>query len=133
VNFVLGKGVARDKLIMGIPTYGKTFKLRNNNNNGVGAPAYGGGTQHYYTICQLVMSGEYTHRWEYEQRVPYAFSGSDWVGYDDIESVTEKAYYINQHQLGGAMFWSIDSDDHRNICGNGHHPLITTVYNIVRR
>jgi GH18 family chitinase len=58
--------------------------------------------------------------------VPFAFSGSQWVGYDDINSVTTKVNYINRNNLGGAMFWSIEQDDYSGKCGS----LVTKAYSL---
>lgn len=132
VQLLLGYGVPREKIIMGIPAYGIGFTLANPNNNGVGAPTTSGGYGTVYrTLCQRINSGAWNDRWEEAQRVPYMFLGSDWIGYDNVRSVTEKAYYINQQNLGGAMFWHLDGDDYDNVCGFGYHPIIRTVYNII--
>lgn len=131
VNLLLGKGIARNKLIMGIPAYGNAFNLANPGNNGVGAPASGAGSLKYFEICQRLNAGSLSEQWEADQQVPYAFGGSFWIGYDNIRSVIEKANYINNHDLGGSMWWALDTDDHSNSCGRGRYPLISTVYNII--
>jgi GH18 family chitinase len=45
--------------------------------------------------------------------------------------VIEKANYLKNQNLGGAMFWSLDSDDFNSQCGGGRFPLIAAVSNIV--
>lgn len=131
VNLLLRQGVSRDKLIMGIPAYGNSFRLANATNNMVGAAAVGTGSLKFNQICSRIKSGWYSYRWDDSQKVPYVFSGTDWVGYEDVRSVTEKANYIAEKDLGGAMFWSLDSDDYSNACGSGRYPLISTVSSIV--
>lgn len=131
VRLLLDKGVAKDKLIVGIPAYGRSFRLADPNRNGVGAPASGLATPKFFEICPRVNSRSLTYVFENTQRVPYAFAGTEWIGYDDVRSVTEKANYIKSNGLGGAMFWDIDSDDYNNVCGFGRYPLISTVYNII--
>lgn len=131
VKLLLNKGVAREKIIVGIPTYGNAFTLQNPNVNGVGAPASGAGSLKYFEICQRTRSGSLNYRWDDAQKVPYAFSGTQWVGYDDVRSVTEKANYIKNNNLGGSMFWAVDNDDYNNLCGGGKFALIKTVANIV--
>ena len=131
VQLLLNRGAPRDKLILGMASYGNAFRLNDANNNGVGAPASGGGSLTYLDICQRVNSGQFSYRWEESQRSPYAFNGYDWVGYDDVRAIEEKSHYINQQNLGGGMFWSVDSDDYQNACGQGFQTLIRTSRNII--
>lgn len=56
-------------------------------------------------------SKSWTRFWQAEQSVPYAVNGDQWIGYDDDLSVSIKLDYILGHNLGGAMFWSIETDD----------------------
>lgn len=132
VRLLLNYGIAREKLIMGIPAYGIGFFLADPNKNGVGAPTTSGGYAHTFRkLCQRIKSGGWNVRWAEAQKAPYMFRGSNWIGYENVRSVTEKAHYINKNNLGGAMFWRNDGDDFDNVCGFGYHPLIKTVYNIL--
>lgn len=128
VKFLLQKRIPREKLILGIATYGNAFKLKDSKNNGVGAPATGDGNLKYHEICSKIKSGSLEDRWEDTQKVPYAFGGSKWVGYDNIRSVEIKAKYIDDKGLGGAMFWALDSDDYSGGWGIGDFPLIRAVH-----
>uniref|UniRef100_A0A8C4NHY4 chitinase n=2 Tax=Eptatretus burgeri TaxID=7764 RepID=A0A8C4NHY4_EPTBU len=134
------KGAPSQKLIVGIPTYGRSFTLRSTNTS-LGAPAIGAGIRGhitgqdgflaYYEICQNLLSGWTRVRIEGE-KAPYAYSGKQWVGYDDQESVTEKACWITNQNLGGSMFWALDLDDFNgNACGEGSYPLIGQVKKIL--
>ena len=49
---------------------------------------------------------------------PYAYNGPYWVGYDDVESISIKAQWVNSLELGGSMVWSIEADDWRGDYGN---------------
>lgn len=132
VQFILKQEIDSDKLIMGIPTYGRAFTLADAANNGVGAATISGaGTKMFNQICQETKLGAYTYHWEETQKVPYAFNETFWIGYDDIRSIEKKAHYIINHQLGGAMFWSIDSDDYTGSCGSGKFPLIGSAYKLL--
>jgi chitinase len=84
VQLVLGMGAPRSKIMMGIPAYGNAFRLNDPNNNGVGAPAVGSGSIKFHDICPRVKTGSFNYRWDDAQKVPYAFSGTEWVGYDDV-------------------------------------------------
>ena len=48
-NLWVRLGAPRDKLIIGMPTYGRSFTLSNPSNHVVNAPASGGGTAGVYT------------------------------------------------------------------------------------
>jgi chitinase len=78
----------------------------------------------YYEICQLLKSN-WTQVYNTEQQAPYVYNGNQWIGYDDIQSLTQKANYIVSKGLGGGMFWALDLDDFTgSFCGN------VCIYNI---
>lgn len=43
IHYWIEKGADRKKLVMGMPMYGQSFSLADNNDNGLNAPTYGGG------------------------------------------------------------------------------------------
>nr|XP_006130492.1 acidic mammalian chitinase-like isoform X1 [Pelodiscus sinensis] len=125
-------GAPAEKLLMGFPTYGRTFKL-STTNTGVGAPASGGGSPGphtkesgilaYYEVCTFLEGA--TTVWIDEQEVPYAFKDNEWVGYDDVRSFEIKAQFLKENNYGGAMVWTLDLDDFSgSFCGAGANPLL---------
>lgn len=135
VKYWISQGAPPEKLILGIGAYGRSFTLASAANNGVGAPSWGGGSGGpimntwgflgYHEICTNVLRHQWRRIWEPTQKCPYAVNNDQWVGYDDIESTTYKLNYILDNKLGGAMWWSIDTEDFLNLCGNGRFPLIS--------
>nr|QLI34032.1 chitinase 6-1 [Sogatella furcifera] len=136
IKHYLKLGADRDKLVLGIPTYGRSYTLFNPESTDLGSPADGPGEQGeatrekgylaYYEICQSLNSEK---DWKIEQPKlgamgPYAYKDKQWVGYDDAFIVKEKAKYVNDKNLGGIMFWSIDNDDFRGKCHDRPYPLI---------
>ncbi|XP_010006620.1 PREDICTED: acidic mammalian chitinase-like, partial [Chaetura pelagica] len=113
-------GAPAKKLLVGFPTYGRTFTLQNPSNTAVGAPASGPGpagtyTQEagllaYYEICSFLNSGA-TQAWDAPEDVPYAYKGSEWVGYDNVKSFNIKVDWLKKNNFGGAMVWTVDLDD----------------------
>ncbi|VFV31445.1 oviduct-specific glycoprotein precursor [Lynx pardinus] len=127
-------GAPPEKLLMGLPTYGRTFNLLKASNNGLQAEAKGvalsgkytkqDGFLAYYEICSFVQKA--TKRWIDYQHVPYAYKGNVWVGYDDVLSFSHKARFIKGENFGGAMVWTLDLDDVKGtFCGTGPFPLVS--------
>ncbi|XP_012137363.2 chitotriosidase-1 [Megachile rotundata] len=139
VCYWLSQGAPADKIILGIPAYGRSFTLSNPSNTDIGAPARGAGTAGPYTreagmlgyneICEYIKKGWIVRRSDAD-KTPYAFNSDQWVGYDDVISVRKKATYINIKGLGGAMLWSIDTDDFSGSCGP-RYPLLRTVNSVL--
>lgn len=51
-------------------------------------------------------------------------NGPYWIGYDDVESFTDKVKYVNFLDIGGVMMWSIDTDNFRGDWGMKTFPLL---------
>ncbi|XP_033483289.1 acidic mammalian chitinase-like [Epinephelus lanceolatus] len=136
MNYWKSNGAPAEKLLVGFPTYGHTFRLASSN-TAVGAPASGPGPAGpftrqagfwaYYEICTFLKQGA-TQAWDAPQEVPYAFNAQTWVGYDNVKSFTIKLDWLKQSGFGGAMVWSLDLDDFSGtFCGQGPYPLISTI------
>ena len=141
MNHWISKGCPKYKLIVGIPTYGRSWTLSGSSTS-LGSSASGGGTAGpfsgeggflmYNEICVNVASNGWTKVPDSTGSMgPYAYSGNQWVGYDDISMASTKAKYIIDNNLGGGMFWDLPSDDFRNLCGEGTYPIIRTVHSIL--
>uniref|UniRef100_A0A3Q2DYQ5 Acidic mammalian chitinase n=1 Tax=Cyprinodon variegatus TaxID=28743 RepID=A0A3Q2DYQ5_CYPVA len=126
------QGAPLDKLLVGFPTYGRSFHL-STTATGVGAPASGPGSagphtkqpgfMSYLEVCTF-LNGT-TTQWIDEQKVPYAVKGDDWVGFDNKESFQIKAQYVKDNKYGGAFVWSLNLDDFAGwSCGQGPYPLV---------
>ncbi|XP_026862794.2 acidic mammalian chitinase-like [Electrophorus electricus] len=138
MNYWKNNGAPAEKLLVGFPTYGNTFTLRNPSNHGIGAPISGAGTAGKYTqeagelayfeICSFLKDGA-TEVWNAQQDVPYAYSGNQWVGYDNTKSFQLKAQWLVKSNFGGAMVWTIDMDDFLGtFCNQGKYPLINVLH-----
>jgi len=76
----------------------------------------------YHEICQ----NNWNTVFDQENGAPYAFQGDQWIGYDNAESIQLKMELVESRNLGGAMTWSIESDDFRGLCGESY-PLLKTM------
>ncbi|XP_072336027.1 acidic mammalian chitinase-like [Scyliorhinus torazame] len=131
VKYWRDKGAPANKLLVGIPTYGRTFKL-STLNSGVGAPASGPGPAGTYTtnkgflanyeICDFLQGAQ--KHWIDEQKVPYAVKGDIWLGYDDERSIDIKVKWIKKNKFKGALVWTLDFDDFSGHCKKGPYPIL---------
>jgi len=142
VHYWLRSGAPKNKLIMGMPLYGRTFTLRDATQTNVGSSHTGPGAAGVYTgepgfigyneICEKKLSEHWLRIWETQQQAPYVVLGKHWISYDDTESLTLKSQFVKDLGLAGAMVWSIETDDFLGVCGKGKFPLLSTISSIVR-
>lgn len=141
LSYWLSEGIPADKVVVGIPFYGRSFQLVSADQHqpedphhgpGIGGPYTGeSGNYGFNEICEYIVPNRRWQRdWSQIQAVPFFRSEKQWIGYDDMESVAFKANYINEQNLGGAMVWSIETDDFRNLCQMGHYPLLRQINGI---
>ena len=38
---------------------------------------------------------------------PYAYKNSEWVSFDDIDTIGQKIQILKDYKLGGAMIWAL--------------------------
>ncbi|XP_032522084.2 chitinase-like protein 3 [Danaus plexippus] len=143
LEFWLSQGCPPEKLLLGLPLYGHTFKLRNASVNGVRSPINGPGIAGPYTatngqigyneFCNKIRTETWDLRYDNLAKVPYAVQGTNWVSYDDENSLVEKIEYALNLNIGGVMIWSIETDDFHGICHSVDFPLLRAVNRAVGR
>ncbi|KAG7164862.1 chitinase 10-like 5, partial [Homarus americanus] len=131
VSYWEGKGAPKEKLVVGVPFYGRSFTLSNKNDANPGSRAKSGGKEGQYTqergflayheICQMQEQTGWTLKRD-SVGGPYAKKDDQWIGYDDPQYIKKKA-----EGLGGAMVWAIDLDDYKGVCGGERWPLLSTI------
>ncbi|NXX86769.1 CHIA chitinase, partial [Urocolius indicus] len=137
MNYWKSNGAPAEKLLVGFPAYGHSFRLKNSSDTAVGAPTSGPGPAGpytrqsgflaYYEICSFLDNGA-TKVWDNSEDVPYAYKGKEWVGYDNVRSFNKKVDWLKKSDFGGAMVWTIDLDDFTgNFCKQGKYPLINAL------
>lgn len=113
-------GAPAEKIMIGTPTYGRSFTLADVSKFDIGSPATGGGLPGDYTseagfmafyevyylhiiiyigrlidcvvlkVCDFLQEDNTTLVWDNEQQVPFAYRDNQWVGFDDERSLRTK-------------------------------------------
>lgn len=109
-------GVPPEKLVMGLPMYGRTWKLKDPNEHGIGAPAVGTGPGNlgilsYAQIVDFNLANRATVVYDNETVSMYSYAGTSWIGYDGLISVTNKVKFAQAQGLGGYFLWAIGYDN----------------------
>jgi len=119
----LEAGVSKEKLIMGLPFYGRgwsnviqTAQSPNGLFDSAKGPSPGtweAGVLDYSDLVEnYVNKNGYTRYWDDVSKVPYLFNSEKnvFISYDDEQSICYKVGYINLNDLGGAMVWEETQD-----------------------
>lgn len=125
-------GIPKNKLVLGLPAYGRSFTLSNPGNNGLDAPTNGPGTAGEITkeggflgfleICNRQRQG-----WSKGRDATvgsWIYSGNQWVGYDDLRDTVTKAKYARDNGYGGVMVWDVTMDDFKGTCCSTKFPFL---------
>jgi len=134
VNYWNALGMSKDKIMVGIPTYGHSFQLASTEHTGPDSAAVAQkGDVTYTEVCQLLANSSTHKAFDDESKVPYIYNGDLWVSYDDVESVTLKAQWIRDNQYAGSMTFDLNADDYQLECNNKTkfvlHSIIYSILN----
>jgi len=143
IKYWIEKGASPQKLTIGLPLYGRGFKLENPEVKGVHAPAADCGIAGPYTrqkgilgwneICDKQRAGGWDIVFDEYLQAPYgtfsSYSGTkdQWYSFDDTESLRFKVQLANKYNLLGGMVWSVETDDFQGSCGDGVNPLMLAI------
>ncbi|XP_022731617.1 chitinase-like protein 3 [Durio zibethinus] len=109
-------GVPPKKLVMGLASYGHTWKLKDPNINGIGAPAIGvgpgdeDGLYNYYAIVDFNNKNNATVKFDSTTVSYYSYVGDSWIGYDEVGSIKLKVRFARFKGLAGYFFWALGYD-----------------------
>jgi len=122
IDFWLAKGAPASKLTMGVPAYGRGWKLPGSAGSpGINAPTAGAcaagistgeeGFRAYYEITDRLTRSGATKKHDSQRVCDYMVSDGEWVGYDDVETVCAKLQFAQSRGLAGSMVWALDLDE----------------------
>ena len=108
-------GIPANKIVLGVPFYGKWWKGTMPVNNGLYQPTTGmTGTYNFKNIADSLASNSgFNTYWDDEAKAPYIWRLKDslFMTYETPRSVKLKIDYVKNKDLGGIMFWQFNGDD----------------------
>lgn len=120
VRSYLKREVPKDKVVVGVPFYGRGWRGVTGGKDGLFAkrgPGLPKGTWEDglfdYKDLAANYVGKYRRHWHDEAKVPWLYDEKAGVtiSYDDEESMRIKARYVADGGLGGVMAWELSGDD----------------------
>lgn len=116
INYYLSHGVKPEKLVLGMPLYGRAFLNTNGPGeayNGVGAADFSQGSWEagVWDFKSLPRPGA-AEKFDGQSVASYSYDANTrmMVSYDNIECAKRKAAYLKEKKLGGAMWWETSGD-----------------------
>ncbi|XP_015368583.1 PREDICTED: chitinase-like protein EN03 [Diuraphis noxia] len=158
INKAIALKADRNKLVLGISTYGRTWKMDKDSGKSGAAPVNADGPGEegtytktegllaYYEICpHLVESTAATTSLTLYRRVPdpsknlgtYAFRlpkddvKGIWISFEEPETAKQKATYVKQNNLGGMALMDLSLDDARGLCDANKYPILKAIKNVL--
>ncbi|PWA89635.1 glycoside hydrolase family 18, catalytic domain-containing protein [Artemisia annua] len=125
----INAGIQIQKLVMGMPLLGYTWKLNNPSVNGIGAPAAGkgpgdDGAMRYSEVQQFNVQNNAKVVYDTQTVSYYSYAGTTWIGYDDVNSVQRKVQYAKSLNIGGYFFWTAVGDQDWKLSRLGTHSIL---------
>ncbi|XP_055681033.1 chitinase-3-like protein 2 [Lutzomyia longipalpis] len=122
-NYWHEQGLDKEKIIIGLPTYGHSFHLANPLNRRIGSPAtnFGAtgilGFTSYSEVCWFQQNNIFvTTVFDNATCSPYTSAGTEWISYDDAVSLECKTKWVKDNGFGGVMIYDLNSDDYGLFC-----------------
>ncbi|UFJ39134.1 fibronectin type III domain-containing protein [Brevibacillus humidisoli] len=131
----LSAGVPGNKLVAGLPFYGRGWGGCPSANNGeyqtcTGTSNTGTWEKGVYDFSDLeanyINKNGYTRYWNDTAKVPFLYNPAQqtMISYDDVESIGYKTAYIKSEGLAGAMFWEFSSDRNNTLLSKVYDDLL---------
>ncbi len=113
VNALIAAGAPANKIVLGIPFYGRGWTGVTNANNGLYQAATGAATGTYeagiedYKVLKNRPGSVFTHA---VTKQSWKFDGTNFWSYDTPAVIQTKIDYVKAKGLRGLMSWSLDGD-----------------------
>ncbi|GIH06827.1 hypothetical protein Rhe02_48940 [Rhizocola hellebori] len=110
----LDRGAPRNKIVVGIPYFGRGWTGVTGGGDGLFQPAAGPAPATFeagYEDYKVLKTLGYPVYRDLRAGHAWLFDGTTFWTYDDPFVVLQKSLFIRREGLGGAMMWSLDGDD----------------------
>jgi chitinase len=126
-------GVSPEKLVMGLPLYGRTWQLKSSSDNGIGAPAVGTGPGNdgimiYTDIEDFNVANDAAVVFDAQTVSTYSHAGTNWIGYDGPQSIEKKVEFARAQGLAGYFFWALGYDKNWTLSNIGRLFMSTSLF-----
>ena len=130
-------GVPPEKLVMGLPLYGRTWELKDQNKHGIGDPAVGtgpgDGIMAYTNIVDFNSEKGATVVYDEETVSTYSYAGTNWIGYDGPISTENKVKFAWEQGLGGYFLWALGDDKNWTLSKAGRFLSVLILFNKLKK
>ncbi|MFK7932847.1 MAG: glycoside hydrolase family 18 protein [Saprospiraceae bacterium] len=112
----IAAGIPIEKLVLGVPFYGRWWTGVNPLNNGLyqsAATGKGGGFDYKIIADSLLQREDFTYYWDTLAQAPYLWRAADstFVTYENPSSLRAKIDFVKEAGMGGLMFWEFNGDN----------------------
>lgn len=110
----LGAGIPPEKIVLGVPFYGRGFNGVRAARNGLNQTYEHYDTDYSYNelVEKLIDKQGFVRYWDERARAPYLWNSTSkaFISYEDSHSLEAKTRYIKANGLGGIMLWELSQD-----------------------
>jgi chitinase len=112
VRVYVEEGVPRERIVVGVPFYGRGFTGVPAANNGLYQPFTGARSVAFHAVVSDDLPAYQRFRHP-EADVPWLYDAGSgtMLSYDDPASIARKTDYVVAEDLGGVMLWELSGDD----------------------
>lgn len=107
-------GVPANKIVLGLPFYGRGWADAQDQSKGLYQSATGKHSFISYDelMANYINKNGFTRYWDAEAKAPYLWNPTShmFISYADPESLTHKVDYVKAKHLAGVMFWEYKHD-----------------------
>jgi len=115
VDYYRGHGVPAEKLVLGVPFYGRGFRVTTAANDGLYQPYSGpfGAGDWREIKRKLLADPHWEQHWHPVAQAPWLFNRSEriFVSYEDPRSIAIRAEFAARSGLRGIFTWELTADD----------------------